>query len=379
MMLFDMMPDCIIIQSMPGNPFFFESPTDRWSFTDRDTIVGTLKDFMTARGRRLLVHGRRRIGKTSVIQIGAQKGRAALVYVDISKAASLADIAKKLLDSAPRNNDDVFVKVVKLAQRHFTNLSLGKGIFTLGGDFRSEDPRETLEKVLNFLNDRVDLTGEPITVCFDEFQDLQLVAGDRADWFLRSVIQPHRHLNYLFSGSDRRLIKWMTGPESAFFKQLQELEVGPIDPVHFATWIDDRARAAGHKGPPFGTEAVITAGPCTGDIVRLAKAAFDLAAKGHTKSLAATALDAIALVELNGEFVARWSDLTVIQRSVLVAVAAGAKATAQATVRLYDLGSSASAQTAVRKLVDRQILVRNGRTVHFDSPFYKYWVAANAA
>ena len=50
-----------------SNPFFFESPSDRRAFTDRKELVETLDDFMRQRGRRLLIHGLRRMGKTSLI------------------------------------------------------------------------------------------------------------------------------------------------------------------------------------------------------------------------------------------------------------------------------------------------------------------------
>ena len=37
------------------NPFFFESPSDRWAFTDRETLVPRLTELMQQRGRRLLL------------------------------------------------------------------------------------------------------------------------------------------------------------------------------------------------------------------------------------------------------------------------------------------------------------------------------------
>ena len=54
------------------------------------------------------------------------------------------------------------------------------------------------------------------------------------DWRLRGIIQGHKNLNYIFTGSDHRLIGWMTDPTAPFFKQLAQMEVGPIDPA--STW-----------------------------------------------------------------------------------------------------------------------------------------------
>jgi translation elongation factor EF-Ts len=113
-------------------------------------------------------------------------------------------------------------------------------------------------------------------------------------------------------------------------------------------------------------------------VIRLAKVAFDLAAKGRVKAVASAALDSIALIELNGEFVARWADLTVGQRRLLQAVAAGKRITATDTVMEYGLRSASTAQSAARRLLDRQILVRFATGMDFDSPFFKRWVAVNS-
>jgi hypothetical protein len=367
------------MDDMLGNPFFFELPSDRWSFTDRDELLPVLGEFMRSRGRRLLVHGRRRMGKTSLIQNAAHKGKAALIYVDLSKAASLADVAKKLLDGAPSEEPGLLLKAIELAKRHFKSITVSAlNKISLSADFRAENPREMLEKVLNYLNDRTELEDVPRTICLDEFQDLRAIGGERPDWLLRGIIQEHRHLNYIFSGSDQRLLAWMTAAEAAFFKQLQQMEVGPIPPGHLIPWIDHRAKLGGVLERPFGESIVAVAGPCTGDVIRLAKVAFDLAAKGRVKAVASAALDSIALIELNGEFVARWADLTVGQRRLLQAVAAGKRITATDTVREYGLRSASTAQSAARRLLDRQILVRFATGMDFDSPFFKRWVAVNS-
>ena len=129
----------------------------------------------------------------------------------------------------------------------------------------------------------------------------------------------------------------------------------------------------------FGAAVVAAAGPCTGDnIVRLAKVAFDIAAAGKAKEVVATAIDAIALGELKAEFNARWIDLSVPQRSVLQMVAAGKPTTAADTLREYGIRTPSTAQSAVARLIDRQILVRTATGVIFDNPFFKRWVIFHA-
>jgi len=360
-----------------SNPFFFESPSDRWAFTDRDELGRTLVEYMRARGRRVLVHGRRRMGKTSLLLNAAKKAGTVFVHCDISKGASLTEVARRLLESAPAVEETLLKRVLRLAEKHFKSVTVTAHKVSLSGEFRADEGRQTLEGVLNYLNEQAGLMDRPWTVCLDEFQDLRKLMGERAAWQMRGITQEHRHLNYLLSGSDHRLVKWMTSPDAGFFKQLSQVEVGPIEPGHLAAWIERRARVGGLTRFPHGPEIVATAGPCTGDIVRLAKVTFDLAAGGRTGGVVAAAFDAIALGELNTEFNGQWRDLSLTQRLVLRAIAAGRQPTAAATLRELGIRTPSTAQTAIEALEDKQVLVRADGKLIFDHPFFRRWVDFN--
>ena len=89
----------------PINPFFFESPADRWAFTDREELLPVLQSAMAEQGRRVLLYGRRRMGKTSLVQNAARKAKAELLYVDLSTASDLTEAANKLLQAVPEAGD----------------------------------------------------------------------------------------------------------------------------------------------------------------------------------------------------------------------------------------------------------------------------------
>src|ERR1051325_2295925 len=104
--------------SYHANPFFFESPSDRRSFTDREAIIPQLSQMLHERGRRLLLHGRRRMGKTSLIQNAAAQAKQGFIFVDLSTAANLNEVAKKLLAEAPNDPERTLPRVLKLATKH---------------------------------------------------------------------------------------------------------------------------------------------------------------------------------------------------------------------------------------------------------------------
>jgi hypothetical protein len=134
----------------------------------------------------------------------------------------------------------------------------------------------------------------------------------------------------------------------------------------------------------IGAGIVAAAGPCTGDIVRAAKTAFDILAaahKGESGDVAARAMNDISLRQLHNEHAAFWRQMTSVQRAVLRAIAANRAPQSAETVSLYGIGSASNAGAAVEALVEAQFLTRNidGRGVFFDSPFFKRWVASNGA
>jgi hypothetical protein len=89
----------------------------------------------------------------------------------------------------------------------------------------------------------------------------------------------------------------------------------------------------------------------------------------------------ISLRQLHNEHAAFWRQMTLVQRAVLRALAAGRAPQSAETVSLFGIGSPSNAGAAVEALVEAQFLARNsdGRGVFFDSPFFKQWVAANGA
>lgn len=365
------------VPSTFANPFFFESPSNRWEFTDRVTEMKTLSSLLTQRGRRLLVYGRRRMGKTSLIEEAARRIKGHFLLVDVSTAASVSDLANKLLAAMPRQ-ERRFADVLALAQKYFKQVTVAAGKISLGAEFRMSD-EASLEGVLNLIDEAAQDDDVPWTVVLDEFQDIRTIAGDKADWRLRGYIQKHRALNYVFTGSDHRLVEWMTNPAAPFFKQLHQLEIGPIDPAHLADWIRARAKTGGIPKFPHAEQIASLAGPCTGDIVRLAKTVFDLAAADAKGDLVAKAFDLIALVELNAEHNQFWRSISSVQdRSVLRAIALGLPPTSSDTLKKLGIRSASSAGTAVARLLDKQFLTRTeeGRVI-FDRPFFRRWVEFN--
>jgi hypothetical protein len=354
------------------NPFFLGSAGE---VAGREALMPPLQQLMTERGRRMVVFGRRRMGKTALIRAAAGRARGTFVYCEVSTATGLGEVARKLMGAAPEEEGLRLGRTLEIAGRCLKSVGVSAGRITLTGELRSEDGRKTLEGVLNFLNERAAANYEVWTVCLDGFQEIRAMGGSEGDWQLGGVTREHKSLNYIFAGSDPRLVGWMTGAGGS--KQLQRMEVGPVGTDEMARWIDGRAGAGGLRNFSSGGRIVTAAGPCTGDIIRLAKAVFSVATGSTPKDIVAAAFDSIALGDLHGEYVDHWRSLPASQRGMLRAIADGRQPTASDTLREYGLRAASTASTAIEALVERQFLARTDAGVVFDSPFFRRWVAFN--
>ena len=69
----------------------------------------------------------------------------------------------------------------------------------------------------------------PVIIIMDEFQDIQKLNGENFEDLLRSKIQHHKHLKYLFLGSKTHLINDMfSNKNRPFYNSAMTMNIGPL-------------------------------------------------------------------------------------------------------------------------------------------------------
>lgn len=357
-------------------------------FTDRaDEVERVVRAFRDP--TRLLVYGPRRMGKSSIIAMAADRVRSqggVVVEADVSTASVLSDVTGRLLTSLHRaghgSRPGLLDVLASLRLRFEVDQASGAPSVALEARERSTPPErqaETLESVLDRLEELAGESDEPVAVVLDEFQEVVRIGPERAAWWLRSVMQRHDHLSYVCAGSRTSLIARMLAKEGAFYGGFERLRVGPVDPGHLATWIDSRLESGGVTADGVGRTIVESAGPRLQDVMTLARQTYYIAAaKGrYEEGDASRALEEI----VRGDapiFEAIWSDLTSLQQNVLRSVAGGETALLAADTRKrYALGPPSSVSTALEALRKKEILTGDDPP-RFDNPFFRTWLGEAA-
>ncbi|HTC24209.1 MAG TPA: ATP-binding protein [Gemmatimonadales bacterium] len=379
--------------AQPPNPFRISGVVAGEHFTDRADELRRIEQALLEPGDKLLVFGRRRMGKSSTLDRAIEHvtERDAVAFrADLAGATTVTDVANRILQGTSRalgrRWQDLLAGFVKaLTLRVTLSADPVTGIvlptLTVEGRLDSLDhQRASLERVLDTVEQTAEQRGIRIGVVLDEFQAIHRFGGESAEWHLRSVIERHKHVSYVAAGSELSLIEAMQGEGRAFYKLFRLLHHGPIEPEHFARWIDERLAGAGLEPAGIGARIVATAGPRTRDVVELARTVYDVASPRG--AIAESTLgDALReMLVTNGEpFRRLWEELPPSQQNVLRAIAAGEpRLYARDSRERFGFKSTAEVAQAVEWLAKREVLTVEAKKAEFDNPFFKAWVIERA-
>jgi len=381
------------VNTLQENPFRIQGVVEPPFFTDRADELRRVRDALRAPAGRLLVHGERRMGKTSLLHVARlhrEREGGAVVLADLSTASSAADMANRVLESAGRAlgrgwrdfAGDIAARLrvrVQLVPDPATGLALP----TLEASLRAKEPAEqtdSLVGVLDALQAMAAARDATLGVVLDEFQEIHRFGGEAAEWALRGAMQHHDRLSYVLAGSDSVLIRQMLGRNRAFYEMFETLELGPIEPAHLARWIDERMRDAGAEpSAGLGDRVAAVAGARTRDVVRLARACFAESTPGDEARAVVRAGLSRVVADEDDRMRVTWTGLTPLQQNVLRAIAwGGAGLTSRETLERFGLGHGGTARNSALALEGRGLLVQRQDGWSFDSPFARAWVVANA-
>ena len=211
-----------------SNPFKFGSVVDGEYFTDRTHDLATSLQIIQSANHLILISPRR-YGKTSLIGKAVMQLKRPTISLNLQLVTSTADFATELLKRAlalfPMEKAKYFLKNFRIAP----TLSLNPVTNTFDVIFAPTlSVKPILEDVLTLVEE-LGKRGKKLLVVFDEFQEIRNI-GKVLDKQLRSIIQLHKHVNYVFMGSQESIMREIfERKKSPFyhFGTLQTLDVIP--------------------------------------------------------------------------------------------------------------------------------------------------------
>ena len=334
-----------------------------------------------------------------------------VIYVDLWSTTTVEDMTTRLATAAVAALGQCWQDMVtQLGQRLKFGFEISQ---TLTGllvpvpkvelcDAPVAEQRKRLVDALDLLEELAAKHKAHLSVIIDEFQEIECLGSEEdrpkargqgkrgsnrgvrhvsAMRQVRAAIQLHRHVTYLFAGSDRRLIEQLHDEDGGALHNLgRKYEIGPIEPTHFAHWIERQFHLMGMNARGTGQRFIDVAGPRTRDIRTLAETVAELARKITVVSedLIAEGMEAVVR-QRRPAYEANWKQLTKVQQNILRAVPAeGGGLSRQEVRRTYGIGEASTATKTINALAERAVVLRDGTAVLFDDPFYRAWVIISA-
>jgi hypothetical protein len=258
-------------------------------------------------------------------------------------------------------------------------------------------PDEAIQQLVKALNGLEQLAlaqpaSRPVGLIIDEFQRVIELGGERAEAQIRSAIQQHSRVAYVFAGSNTRLITAMTTNADRPFYRLGTVKViGPVPRPDFAAFIARNLRKSGFRiaDPSVVDEILSLAEDVPYNVQSLANRCWEelLSIRSAdapilTKDLVEQAL-MHAVMELDPIYTAAWIKLTVAQQNTLRAVIREGGKGMMFSAVVRTIGASPSTvQRSLAALYHQTILrdeaVQGKVRIRFDDPFFAHWIRMRA-
>lgn len=345
-------------------PFRYEEPLPAGEdLVDRESeLQGLLSRSLAGRNTRL--EAPRRYGKTSLLRhlIAALPAAGGVgVYVDLYGVVSAAEVVARLeraLRTAQlRRGQARWLEGRFRSLTRSTNLRMGP--LSVARSARTGPPGSTEPGALE---DRFAIFAElqtrlsaPVIVVLDEFQAV-LGAASKIDATIRSEIQHHERVGYIFAGSHVGMMRELFSDRvRPFYAQAPALELRPLPPEPLAEYVAVRFEREGRDCQRALGALLDVAGGHPQRSMMLAAHLFVRAPTGQAVD-EATFEDALtgALREADGELHGRWDALTVSQRRALAALASGEAPFSHTAARQHGTskGATGKALTALSEAGD---------------------------
>jgi AAA+ ATPase superfamily predicted ATPase len=363
------------------NPFSYTSPLDPGKLINRDNETDTLLAW-AAEHTHSRLSGPRRYGKTSLLrrvlatadQVGGWVG----VYVDFFGVISVAEVAERIESAYAQQLTGTLASWIEGVRRGFRPVvRVGPPGLTVGAEMDLSQNTGLLERL--DLPDRVARRhNSRVLVVFDEFQQV-LAAHDRIDETIRSRIQHHDEVSYIFAGSEVGMLKELfTDSHRAFYAQARPLDLGPLNATDIAPYLHDAFEATGKQvGTALGRILDVAEGHPQRTMF-LAHHVWEATADGAAADEAtfAQAFD-LAIEEEASAFRTNWDSLTVTERRTLARIAANVESLTTRRVGAAPLPPS-SARAATRVMEGNALIRADETTVsgyRIVDPLLAHWVA----
>jgi len=367
------------------NPFRYGSAVTGEYFCNRVHEIQELKSYIKS-AQNVFIYSNRRLGKTSLIKVVSETlaKEVITIYVDVHRASSPAqflEIYSKAISQAFLSRKEKIERIASFFSRVIPTFEFGKdGNWKVSFDFSRT--KSSVERALDEVYELPEKIAKDykkrVVVIFDEFQEISQFNGKQFERKMRSFIQHHSEVCYIFMGSKTHIILEMfSDPERAFYKSAKVYPLPPIYTEELVNFICRRFESGGKKISNLLAKKIVNLSKNIPYCVQMLSSTIWLNSSEEVKDFdIENALEEILLSQ--NELFYSWYDFcSPHQRAVLNALVKTNEIFSQDARLLYNLGSTSSVQTSLRALMKNGLVSKDNGKYHIVDPFFQIWLKRN--
>lgn len=372
--------------TMANNPFVTSGYAGEEYFCDRKKETKDIVSLLT-NGNNLALISPRRIGKTDLIRhCFAQKEIADNYYcfiIDIYSTLCVEDFINKLgktiLETLKPKGKKIYGRFISFIKSLTTGISYdinGTPSWSLGvGDIKN--PSTTMDEIFDYLKN----ADKPCIVAIDEFQQITKYKDGNIEADLRTHIQYCSNAKFIFSGSQRHLMgNIFTSPNRPFYQSVTIITLSVIEKQKYLEFCVDNFTKANKKIDVAVIDKLYDDFEgVTFYLQKVMNILFSWTDSRKKCSLEMYYESIDYIINFTAPvYVDLYTQLPEKQRQVMIAIGEAGKAkniTSGEFVKKYGLPSASSVASAVKGLLERDLITAsNGEYMIYDK-FFALWMS----
>lgn len=358
---------------MKENPFRFGMVVDGPYFTDRENEIKKIRSFLKA-ANHIIITSPRRFGKTSLIKKIISEEGYRHIYLDLQLVVSQEDFASQILKRLyrifPFQKLKSKIRSFRIIPSVIIHPVTGETEISFSPGSKDNAP---LEDVLNLIENLG--SGENrIKVVIDEFQEIYRISPG-LDRFLRSVMQNHKNINYIFMGSSESMLREIFEKKNSPFYRFGSLfHLGKIPEEKFRLFLIERFASLTEKAEEISNEILEITGSHPYYTQQLAFTVWELLHNNIKNKVVESATEEIVRSHDN-DYERLWNTFNRTDMLVLTGMSLSDFSPLSDEFRKqYGTGASSTVFSTLLRLVRKGILIKEGSSYYLDDPFLKRWI-----
>ena len=357
-----------------SNPFKFGTVVDGKFFTDREDELIQISSYIKGENHLILISPRR-FGKTSLIRKILKESGRHFVYLDMQLVISPEDFASQLLKRVyrifPMQKLKGYIKSFRIIPSVAINPVTGETDVSFKPGSKDLIP---LEDVLNLM-EKLGSPDKKIIIVLDEFQDIFRIHSG-LDRILRSVMQNHKNINYIMTGSSESMIRDIFEKKKSPFYHFGSLRtLKKIPEKNFALFLKEKFVEVTEHFKTLSEAILKITDSHPYYTQQLAFTVWELLIRpGYSTDIVEIAANEIVQSHDN-DYERLWNSFNRTDMMLLAGMAVSdSSPLSDEFSRQFGTAPVSTVFSTLKRLAQKGILIKEGSAYYMDDPFFKMWI-----